>query len=157
MLTKHNLASIVVQQMVQCLLNWIFPLLSTIVVIVGDCVHIYHPRANLCTTLMTAPSPPMVGEDCLEGVETVRAAQGLSRRLLDLSCLPIQLAETGSACPILGDCDQSPSWSSRWWRWRRGRRWWLFKLWRRWLGFLLTAFFSLLVFFSETALQPSQP
>ena len=106
MLTKHNLASIVVQQMVQCLLNWIFPLLSTIVVIVGDYVHIYHPRANLCTTLMTSPSPPLVGEDCLEGVETVRAAQGLSRRLLDLSCLPIQLAETGSACPILGDCDQ---------------------------------------------------
>ena len=93
-LTKHNLASIVVQQMVQCLLNWIFPLLSTIVVIVGDWVHIYHPRANLCTTLMTSPSPPLVGEDCLEGVETVRAAQdrpGLSRRLLDLSCLPIQL------------------------------------------------------------------
>ena len=90
MLTKHNLASIVVQQMVQCLLNWIFPLLSTIVVIVGDCVHIYHPRANLCTTLMTSPSPPLVGEDCLEGVGTFRAAQGLSRRLLDLSCLPIQ-------------------------------------------------------------------
>ena len=71
MLTKHNLASIVVQQMVQCLLNWIFPLLSTIVVIVGDCVHIYHPRANLCTTLMTSPSPPSVGEDCLEGVGRV--------------------------------------------------------------------------------------
>ena len=60
----------------------------------------------------------MVGEDRLEGVEAGRAAQGLFRRLLDLSCLPIQLAETGSACPILDDGDQSPSWNSRWWGWR---------------------------------------
>ena len=36
-LTKHNLASIVVQQMVQCLLNWIFP-------------HLYPPQL-LCSSV----------------------------------------------------------------------------------------------------------
>ena len=43
---------------------------------------------------MTAPSPPMVGEDCLEGVKAARAAQGLFHRLLDFSCLPIRLILT---------------------------------------------------------------
>ena len=36
---------------------------------------------------MTSPSPPTVGEDCLEGVKAAQAAQGLFDRLLDCSFL----------------------------------------------------------------------
>ena len=97
---------------------------------------------------MGLTSPPLVGKDGLVGVQTGHAHHGAFHlvfcprfcSLLDLTCLPIQLPEAGSACLILDNGDQSPGRNSRGWRWRWRRRWWWFKLWSRWLDILPSLF-----------------
>ena len=72
---------------------------------------------------MSMTSLPLVWKDWLVGATADHAVHGPFHfdcfpNLLDLTCLPIQLDEAGSACPILDNGDQSPRWKSRGWRWR---------------------------------------